>query len=854
MISGSVLLATVMFGATLAARLSADDRPFVPATDGATTVFVGPGVPDDFDVARQAIADAHASSGRRYRGVVVKSSGADGGASSLLPRIVDRWWEARDTKQFNSAADITIAIDIGDRSVAMDVPPSLLSEAGLDLRTVNREVITNIFVPRAKDMRYADGLAEMVLATDRAITTGIADRAARAEAARIFRTRTLPTAAFSLVAAGIVAGLGVQRWRHSARLAMAADKLAAFKRDVVALSDVLDASQERHRMLPHTDPDFQTPMRGATRHAYDAVQDAIGRYRDRWLSLMEVWEKAQERLASEWFLGTAASDAVIAMLDSAEARPPLDEVSAVCRAPLDALESAHETARERASALSADLEGARERLDGLTKRGRSAAAFEPIVAEAAREAMQAADDVEPDPVAARGRLEAARGSLRDLATRLDGIEAIDDRRGHVMRRIDELRNRVTTRRAEGWLLAEPGADPEPWLMTADSEADLAGRLLDAADSDTAVMHLVRAESAVAEAATLLETVAAARAREEELFPVVTGRLESIAVARPPADADLTHLADHYAHASWADVADNAAKADEGIDRGHRLVDEARAAADPARQHFFRAVVELEEADRQAAWALSCLTAIGNRRRELDSLASGLGSRLEASREATRALALLLERQQTDRPRAHERFREAERLIERASDLLRVPRHDPWEIDRIIAAADMAVARGDELAAEDDRLARQAAADTNEADAALRRAAAWYAEGVRADVRSAKTALDAARRLLTQTRYEDAIRTAADASQQARLAYATATAEAEHRRKRREAERHRRQMEESFSSVRRGAGPWVITLPTGPLTGPDPWRETTSSQPSTGGEESRPSAGSGWNRDIATGRW
>lgn len=848
------LVIALVIVASLPLRLTADEGLFVPATDGVTTAFVGPGIPDDFDATRLAIADVRKSSGRAYRVVVVKASGIDGGAASLLPRIVDRWWEARDTNQFDPAADITIVLDIGDRSVAMDVPPSVLSKAGLDLRTLEREVIDNVFVPRAKDMRYAEGLAEMVTATDRALTTGIADRARAAEAAGIFRTRTLPTAAASLLAAGIIGGFGIQRLRHATRRTAAGHKLAAFKQDVVALSDMLDASQERHRMLPHTDPDFQTPMRGMTRDTYDAVQDAIRRYRERWLSLMEVWDKAQERLASEWFLGTAASDAVITMLDAAEARPPLDEVSAACRGPLDSLENAHETARGLATDLQGDMTHARERLDGLARRGRLAAAFEPVVADAARAAERAAADVEPDPVAARGRLEAARGKLGELATRLDGLEATDDRRGHVAGRIDEVRSRVAARRAEGWLLTEPGADPEPRLATADSEADLAGRLLDAADTETAAMHLGSAEEAIAEAATLLETVAVARARAEELLPALAARLDAVAATQPQAGADLSHLAERYAHSAWGDVADNAAKAHEGTDHGRRLVEEAHAAADPARQHFFRAVAALEEAERQATWAAACVAAIHDRRAELDGLARELPERLQASRNAARALAVTLERQRTDRPRAHERFREAERLVERASDLLRVSQPDPREIDRIIDAAGLAIARGEELAAEDERLAQQATADSDEADGVLRRAAAWYDEGVRADVRSAKAALDAARRFLAQSRYEDAIRAAADASQQARLAYATATAEAERRRERREAERRRRQMEESYSNMTRGAGPWVINLPTGPFTGPEPWRSSTSTtQAPVAGRTTR-SAKSGWTRDIATGRW
>jgi hypothetical protein len=107
----------------------------------------------------------------------------------------------------------------------------------------------------------------------------------------------------------------------------------------------------------------------------------------------------------------------------------------------------------------------------------------------------------------------------------------------------------------------------------------------------------------------------------------------------------------------------------------------------------------------------------------------------------------------------------------------------------------------------------------------------------------------ARSLLSQQRYEESIRLSGEAAERARLAYAEATAEAERRRARRLAEQQRRQLEESFARMSRGAGPWVISLPSGGFTGPNPWRSSGSA--SGGGGRS---AGSRWSRDVAEVRW
>lgn len=846
--------ALVLAGCLLAGFVRADSGEPAPATEGneIPEVLLAPGIEDDFAPVREAIAAVNRESGRRYRVVVVDSQD-EGGAAALLPRLVERWWKARGKGSgYDPATDITILLDIGDRSIAMDAPPSLLASAGLDLDRLEREVIRTAFLPRARDMLYARGLADLVTATERTITEQIAARARRTEALRVFRTRTLPVLCVSLAGLVAAAWLAMVRVRHSRRQAAARDRLAAFKREVVELSDLLDAQRERHRMLPHSDPDFRTPMAGMTRAAYEAVQESIGRYRERWLTLMDVWEKAEARLREEWFLGTAASAAVLAMLDSAEARPPLAEVADACRKPLDDLELAHERARELSGRLDADLADARAKLDALAGRGRSAAAFEPQLAAAARSRQLGDAEAEPDPLAARSRFEAARAAVAELGARIDAVEAADDRRRQAVARVEEIRRQVVNRRGDGWLLTEPGADPEPRLVAAESEAALAAGSLDAADIDTAAGHLRRGEEATAEAATLLESVVAARARSEELIAALAARLDSLGAAG--AAADLHALAGRYAEAAWMDLADHPATAAESARRSRVLLDEGRAAADRSRQHYFRAVAALEESERQAAWAAECLEAVAARRRELDELATAIPAARRRVSDRIDALAALLASRRTDRARANERLREARRLVETVAGLAAEGRPDPRRVEQTLRAADEAAARGEECAADDERLARQAAADLSASEGLVRRVASWYSEGVRADLAGIEPLLAAARGLLAQQRYEDSIRSAGEAAEKARRASADALAEAEMRRTRRLAEQHKRQLAESFTRMSRGAGPWVITLPGGGLTGPEPWRAsgpaTDGPAPAARGRQ----AGGGWSRDVAEVRW
>jgi len=822
-------------------------------------VFVA-GVAGSFDKVRAAIEKAKLESGRDYRVIVVGDAGGGRDASTrMLEGLIERWrQESGDARPgggagaFDPSRDVTIVLDVKDRQIAMRAPWGLEVSSGLDPETIRTELIDKVFVPCAKDERYDEGLADLVTATERWVKAREDRTRARAEEMRVFRTRTLPLGLASLLGLGLLGTL-LARWaRHERRLAEARRKLAAFKGEVVALSDLLDGQQERHRMLPHSDPDFRTPMQGLTRSAYDNVQAALRRYRERWLSLMDVWEKAEERIGKETFLGTSQVDEAIRMLDSAEARPPLADVAGECRAPLDALESAHEKARELAATLEADAAAAAQRLEKLAARGRSNAAFQGPMAEVSRGVALARQDLESDPVAARGRLEEHAAALARTVERVEAYEAVDDRRGKTLAQAEDVAQKVRTKRAEGWLLAEPGANPDENIAVGRHEVELAAQLLDAGETAGARAHVERAEKANAEALALLESIVAAKAKVDDLLPSCVARLEALTGRRGQAVRSLEEIAAAYADSSWGDLADNVARADEGLARVRTLVAEAQVAAEQSRQHYFRAVALVEEAIRQEDWVEGLYGAIMDRRAELDELRASLPKRRENVRGRVDGLLRGLERQRTDRVRANERAREAGRLLEVAEEGFRVQRPDLRQVGQVLEAADTAAARGEELAAEDERLARQAFDDLEEADGLVRRVAAYYAEGISPDVRPAAAAVDAAKSLLTRQRYEDSLKSSSEAARLAREAYASATAEAERRRRRRQAQIQQRQLEESFSRMSRGFGPWVIQLPGGTFSGPDPWR--TVHGPSVSHPPSSRSAGSNWSSNTAQSGW
>jgi len=182
-------------------------QPQMLATDP-NRVFVL-GVTDAFDGVRAAIEKAKQESGRDYRSIIVQSAGEQTDAPTrMLDSVIDRWREesagAKDTTDqssvFDPARDVTILLDVANKKLAMRVPWSMELASGLDPQTLKAELIDKVFVPRAKDEQYDEGLADLIDATEVWVKTKTNQTQARIEAARVFRTRTLPIGLSALLA------------------------------------------------------------------------------------------------------------------------------------------------------------------------------------------------------------------------------------------------------------------------------------------------------------------------------------------------------------------------------------------------------------------------------------------------------------------------------------------------------------------------------------------------------------------------------------------------------------------------------------------------------------------------------
>lgn len=189
-----VSAATMAITGMLVGSAAAQPLPLVSASD-AQRVFVS-GVAERFDAVRVAVEKAAADSGRNYRVVVVGDAGGGDAATKLLEGLIERWRRespgGANTAGFDPAQDVTIVLDLKGRQIAMRAPWGLEVSSGLDPQTIKTELIEKVFVPKAKDDLYDEGLAALVAATEKWVRDRVARTQAQAEAARVFRTRTVP--------------------------------------------------------------------------------------------------------------------------------------------------------------------------------------------------------------------------------------------------------------------------------------------------------------------------------------------------------------------------------------------------------------------------------------------------------------------------------------------------------------------------------------------------------------------------------------------------------------------------------------------------------------------------------------
>jgi hypothetical protein len=218
---------------------------------------------------------------------------------------------------------------------------------------------------------------------------------------------------FALIAIGVL-GMFVLAYLFDRRRKLrqtVREQFESFRKKTVSLMDQLDALRQRHKTLPSSDPDFTVPMTGATLVMYNQVDSDLNGLWERWLGVMETWDRAQRELKTRgWKLTAKPIEEVQRLLEAGDVDELVRE-SAVCKERLDRLNQGHDLARSCLNTARIELESRRAVVERHTMRGQADSSDEDQIAAAETVLAAAEEMIEGDPIGARETIESTRRSL-----------------------------------------------------------------------------------------------------------------------------------------------------------------------------------------------------------------------------------------------------------------------------------------------------------------------------------------------------------------------------------------------------------------------------------------------------------
>src|SRR5262249_25923315 len=138
----------------------------------------------------------------------------------------------------------------------------------------------------------------------------------------------------------------------------------------------VEGVKERHKLLPFTNKEFQTPMAGATLATFNQVDADVRRLMDDWLRRMDVWDRVQDLIAAESFFGARRYRQANQLFDQLGSFAEVDTACRGCVPSLDRIEQAHEQSRTRLKEAEEQTSRLRGQIDSVVGLGLAPVPYE----------------------------------------------------------------------------------------------------------------------------------------------------------------------------------------------------------------------------------------------------------------------------------------------------------------------------------------------------------------------------------------------------------------------------------------------------------------------------------------------
>ncbi len=568
----------------------------------------------------------------------------------------------------------------------------------------------------------------------------------------------------------VLLGLAVWRvqWKKHVRR-----RFEAYRERVMHLSDTLDALQERHKLLPFTDPDFATPMAGQTEALYRTAHESMEEFRRRWLNLMDAWEKSQALLEQEPWWSARRFRQAEQLLRAAGVEQELEGLHKRCAEPLDRLEQGHEQAQTELTAADGRMQRLAARLEEVAHANMPSEPYQPERTAIQNLVEQSRGVAHNDPIGALDGLAQARERAEAWEQWIDTILHLRRKADEAQGRLDAAAATLKRRRAEGFLFCEAGCDPQPRLDEGARHRQTALDALNRADATAAKHCIGQAFQAADDATGLVDQTVNAKALCHEAMTRRSDETRRHHEQLRAARQIQFELEREFAPESWREVAGHVASGQSLLNQVDATLDEAASLAGPQVQHYCRAASLVEQAAQQQRQLQTLFAGVEQRWNELVDLRRRCREELNALQRRADGLADTLRRGNADRTRTNDRCREAfHRLAELHREAER-PRADWPQLEPRLKEIAQALTDAERMAQEDARLAQQAADALAAAQRQIEQAQNFSRLGISADLSVSRRSRDEAERGLQRQEYEEALRLARQAEHEAHQALAQA---------------------------------------------------------------------------------
>jgi hypothetical protein len=503
-----------------------------------------------------------------------------------------------------------------------------------------------------------------------ALLTGVS-REARARLDRHFTyTRVIPSIVFGifgLLTLGVV-GLLWLRKRHLQDTV--GQQFKGFRERAVSLMDRLDALRQRHKTLPATDPDFTQPLAGATLALYNEVEADLNGLWDRWLKVMEVWDKAQKLVNSGSALAVKETEEAKRLLEKEGNFEEILRQAESCKERLDRLNQVHESARDGLKVGRDKLASLRNTLGTLTAAGLPIEPYQKDVATVETLFNEAEGLTTADPIGASEVIARTGQALAVVAERSGQVLARSKDAESTLAAIGEVAARAAELRSGGLRLTEDEADPDPRLEEARRHHAAALAALRKADPAEAGREVDQARSITDHARQGIDRHLAARDACRKDLPARRDAARELGRSAERTEPVVEELGRSFAAGSWADVSGNLDQARSILGSVEGLIARAESDASEPIQNYLRAATALAQAAADQARAERLLGAVAERHQGLLRLADQTRDQargLEA--EVRRVGSFFEENRQAVGPEARRSLEQVERAYRELTGLL-----------------------------------------------------------------------------------------------------------------------------------------------------------------------------------------